>query len=330
MKYHPLLSAKASRRRVVLSLVALGAMPMRSLAQSHGIVEAQFGKPWALPSDQLIEVQVGTDLSTILMAVHQWQVPLSSQLLLRLPDGELAQTSRIDIAHPHGARVAIVGNRDHPDRCRLVWSGATDGLYVGHGSVLGWLDGVTLAHDVKDRRGNGSAILADEGGVVLCGTAVRVRDFYYGMQARRNGVIRARGTAVSGGGDANYFAFMGGHISAQESTSKGARDSTKRLGSGFVAEYSGSIDAEGASAEHNLLDGFTALSGGAIRAYRTRASRNGRSGYFADTGGRIVAHDGRAVGNCGSGLEARDGERSITGSRIDQSQNMAPAEQCAP
>ncbi len=309
----------------------LGVGGHRMARAQVSIDPARLGQPWRLPERAQIELRPtkeGLDLGGALLAVMAWSIPASSRLLIQLEDGEHPQTRPITWRHADGARIAISGNARDPARCRLLWQGGGDGFYVGAGQVLGSLDGLTLVQTSRRRGDSGSGLLADEGGAIIGGERLRVEGFYYGVQARRNGVVRCEGLQVLGGGDANIFAFMGGHVHARRALSAGARDDDHHLGSGFVAEYGGSIDAEGAVARFNALDGYTALSNGVIRAYNSRAERNARSGYFADTGGRIVGHDASAEGNCGDGLQARDGGRAITGERMAIRNNNAPADSC--
>ncbi len=90
---------------------------------------------------------------------------------------------------------------------------------------------------------------------------------------------------------------MGGHIDACRSRSRGADDRGQGLGSGYVAEYGGSIDAGEAVAEGCFLAGFQALSGGSIRAAQSIARDNEGHGYRVRDCGVIVAHGHRAPGN---------------------------------
>jgi hypothetical protein len=293
--------------------------------------ERFLGAGWQVPRATVLEVwpaDVNLDIAGMLTAVEEWTIPSDSQLVIRLKDGEHVQMKTLAIRHPHGNRLAIVGNKADAGKVRIQWSGTDDGLYVGAGYVLGLLDGVTLEHTAPQTRGNGSAVLADEGGVIMCGTQVRARNFYYGFQARIGGVIRCSGTESQGGGDANYFAFNGGHIIARNAKATGARDEKKKLGSGFVAEYGGTIDAVGAVADFNYLAGFTALSDGAIRAYDSSASHNGQAGYYANTGGRIVAHRAVARANCGAGVLAPERPADVSGVGLVNQANQAGANTC--
>jgi hypothetical protein len=284
-----------------------------------------------VPSGRPFELNlanVGLDLVEVLAGLALWRIPPGAKLVLRLPDGVHVQHRAVEIDHPDGARLAIIGNTAQPDRCCLAWNGASDGIYVGPGAVLGSIDGVLLEHRAPERRGLGSGVLADHGGVVRCGPKVWVRNFYYGFQARYGAIIACDGTRSEGGGDANYFAFSGGHIQAQGATALGARDAEKALGSGFVAEYGGTINATDAIARRNLLAGFNALSNGSIRAYGALAERNGRAGFMADTGGVIVAHGALARGNCGAGVLARERSTAVTGNRLLSEDNGPESAAC--
>ena len=319
-------------RRRLLRLASVGGMLLAiPMPRAIAAVDSRFlGQPWRVPGNAVHEVwpsKLGMDLGACLAAVADWEVPLSAFLTIRLEDGVHRQERTLKIRHSAGDRLRIVGNRAAPDRCRLVWQGEADGVYVGAGVTLG-IEGVSVVHDGKAKRGEGSGVLADEGGVVICGAGVRVMDFYYGFQARRSGAIRCDDSRSSGAGDANYFAFMGGHISARGAVAREARDDQRGLGSGFVAEYGGTIDAVGALAEDNALAGFTALSNGTIRAYRSRAEQNGRAGYLADTGGQIVVHDGMAKGNCGPGVISRERANAVTGNNLRVQANDMPSTSC--
>lgn len=279
------------RRTFLAAAVPLGALSLDAPALAAPREAERFlERAWRLPRGAAYELRLGAlglDLAGALAATDAWSVPPDATLVLRLADGEHHHARTLAVRHPAGARLAIVGNREHPERCRLLWSGPDDGLYVGAGCVLGLLDGLTLEHAAPGGRALGSAVLADEGGTIRCGAAVHARHFYYGFQARIGGVIRCAGTQSHGAGDANYFAFNGGHLYARKALATGARDERQGLGSGFVAEYGGSIDAEGAVARENLLAGFTALSNGVIRAHGAVAERNGRPSH-TDSGGRVL------------------------------------------
>jgi hypothetical protein len=317
------------RRQFVFALAALAASDVPALAASAPA--GKLGQSWNVPKGASVEVwpaQAGLDLAGALDAIAEWRIVPGARVVLRLDDGVHAQTKAIELNHPDGQRLSIIGNLRQPERCRLTWDGRSEGFYAGAGAVLGMLDGLLLEQTVPAARGQGSGVLAELGGVIRCGPHVLVRNFYYGFQARIGGVITCAGTTSTGAGDANYFAYNGGHLFAQDTHALGARDQANGLGSGFVAEYGGTIDATGAVAKFNLLAGFTALSNGAIRAHRTTAQQNGKAGFYAATGGTIEAHDAIARANCGQGTLLREPTASIGGDRMVIQSNSAEPSSC--
>ncbi|MDT6992273.1 hypothetical protein [Burkholderia cenocepacia] len=256
-------------------------------------------------------------LASTIDGIAQWRILPGAMVQIHLGDGtyKIDRTLRID--HPDGVRIQIVGNTSAPEKVRLVWPAKTDGVYVGTGAALGRLDGVTILRETpggndNGARDNASGLLAENAGVLQVGPAVVVDGFYYGAQARYGGVIRARAVQVRHAGDAGFFAYNGGHIEAQESSAVDAHDAKLALGSGYVAEYGGTLDASGASAQNNALAGFTALSSGAIVANDARAMGNTQYGFYALTNGAIVAHRAAALSS-GRQASFSQGGGSITG-----------------
>jgi hypothetical protein len=306
------------RRHFLLAPLLFG---VSTFHVSAGVLfEDFFNKSWSVPRSIILEIWptcFGMKLQEILNAIADWIIPTSSRIVIRLEDGKHFQSRAVDITHYYGNRLSIVGNVENPERCQLIWSGPSEGFYVGAGAVLGFINGFNLKHDTVSSRGLGSAFLADEGGVIHCGSSLEVCNFYYGFQARFGGVIACGGVVSRGAGDANFFAFNGGHISCPKAKAFDADDRTKKLGFGFMAEYGGTINAIGAIAENNSIAGFAALSNGVIRAYDSQTKHNGY-GYYTNTGGTIIAHNAIAHETCGFGVLALN--RSTEVPRLNYSQ----------
>lgn len=256
-------------------------------------------------------------LASAIDGIAQWRIMPGATVQIHLEDGTYRSDRTLRIDHPDGARIQITGNSNAPAKVRLVWPPKTDGIYVGTGSTLGRLDGVTIVRETPGGNDNGArdnacGLLAENDGVLQVGPAVVVDGFYYGAQARYGGVIRARGVQVRHAGDAGFFAYNGGHIEAQDSSAADTHDMKLALGSGYVAEYGGTLDASGASAQANALAGFTALSGGSIVANDARATGNAQYGFYARTNGAIVAHHATALQSGRQASFTQDGG-SITG-----------------
>lgn len=266
----------------------------------------QLGRTWTVPPGAKMVLRpdaLGITLPELVDAIGDWLIPMGSLVTIQMPGGQHQMNKAIAYRGRDGARVRIFGSPADPTGCTLLWAQPGDLFFAGAGVVLGMVDGFTIAHAAERRRGNGCAFVAEASGHITCGPNIRVQNFYYGFQARLGGSIKCQGTQCTGAGDAAYFAFNGGHLDAANAVAEGARDDPRRLGSGFVAEYGGTINAEGATARRNALAGFHALSNGVIRAYGATAERNGRAGFLARTGGTIVAHGATARNNCGPGVQ---------------------------
>lgn len=308
--------------------LACGYATARAALPNASQLQGLLGREWRVPEGATVELPVlpdGPGLSAILAAVSSWSIPRNARLILRLAEGTHELQASVELSHADGARIAILGNVQVPSRIQLLWRRPLDLFYAPAGGRIELIDGLSIVHADAGSRGQGSAFLADNGGFIRCGSRVTVHGFYYGFQARYGGVIQCPGSVCSGGGDANYFAFNGGHIVAPNSKATHARDNANKLGSGYVAEYGGTIDAVNAVATDNAMGGFVALSNGVIRAYGSTAERNGRRGYYVNTGGVIVAHDSVARLNCEDSVKVGSSASAIEGNRLIKD-DLKPAE----
>ena len=127
------------RRELLIGMAAL-ALGTRSAA-------APVARAWTVPDGAHVELwpaDFGLDLAGALDAVALWHIRPGARVTIRLADGVHAQRGMVDLRHPDGIRLSIVGNIGNPGRCRLVWQGG-GGLYCGAGAAIGRIDGVRLA-----------------------------------------------------------------------------------------------------------------------------------------------------------------------------------------
>ncbi len=319
-------------RRVALLGALTACLDVRALSSADADALQQLGRVWTVPQQTHVVIPLGAsslELPILVDAMADWLIPLSSSVTVQVPNGRLEISRHVAYRGRDGARFRIIGNPAAPESCVLGWAQSGDLFFAPAGTVLGLLDGFTVEHWASGTRGNGSAFLAEGSGTLSVGRAVRVRDFYYGFQARLGGVIRCAATQCMGAGDAAFFAFNGGHIDAPGAVAVGARDVDRKLGSGFVAEYGGTINAEGATARYNDLAGFHALSNGVIRAYRAIAQRNGRAGFLAQSGGTIVAHGATATENCGPGIAVEGAHATFEAETRNEMANHRDAATCS-
>ena len=312
------LMVRGSSLAVVLHGPAHGDYAAKSV--SIDSFSSYLGQPWTVPRGTRVVIDIlngspERSLIRVLDAIQDWDIPAAALVILQVADGKHIQRQTLSISHAHGKRIQILGNLQNPDACELHWEAPkADALFVGSSCVLGLIDGITLSRSSHGSNDNGATdnacgLLASDGGVIMCGSRIAVREFYYGFHARRGGLIRANGTSVSNGGDAGYFAYLGGHISAHGARASRCSDRQLDLGSGFVAEYGGTIDATESLSNGNALAGYSALSAGSIIANRSRAETNDKYGYFATTNGVIVAHEWTAKQNGRAPFNESEGGR---------------------
>ena len=140
-----------------------------------------------------------------------------------------------------------------------------------------------------------------------------LKNFYYGVQADRSGVVEADFVKISDVGDAGLFAYSGGVIDATRATIVRAVDSTRNLGSGVVAEIGGIVRCNYVVASDCLKAGIHVI-GGNVRADGFQASGNRRYGVFIEANGTL---DGRgpsyANNNASHGIYLRSGAIHVYG-----------------
>lgn len=233
-----------------------------AMALGARVLDARLGSTWTMPEGTSVELwpaDLGLDLAGALEAVARWRIVPGARVAIRLADDVHVQRGMLDLRHPDGIRLSIVGNTANPERCRLAWQGSGDGLYCGAGAVLGRIDGVQIEHTAIGARGQGSALLAERGGAILCGPRMIVRGFYHSCHARHGGIIRCGGMVSHDAGAAAYLASHGGQL-----------------------------HCEGALADNSLVAGFAARAGGIVRAHRASTRNNGGTGFHASGGGSII------------------------------------------
>ena len=224
---------------------------------------------------------------------------------IQVADGTYTLGSTVNANHPQGSQIRLVGNVTTPTNCVITVSGAPtfDALYVDGGNTLGYLDGFKF--DLAGKAGitnNFTAVLANNGGTIICGPQITVNNWYYGIAARNGSFVYCRYANVSNSGDVGIWSMNGSSVDAQYASSAGAVDGTS-LGFGFQAEYGSFLDASNASASGCKIAGIAALSGSTVRALASTSSTNTGSGFFARDNGEIECHGATANNNTRYGVE---------------------------
>lgn len=153
---------------------------------------------------------------------------------IQLADGTYTLTSRVTYNHPHGDRIAILGNVTTPANCILSATGLTspgandsfvqktDGLFsVSDGHILGLLSGFKMVGPGVATSLRLTGILAFNGARIIIGN-VWVTDFGREICAINHSYIYGDTIRASNGGDGNFFVYNGSTIACPAAIGEGA------------------------------------------------------------------------------------------------------------
>lgn len=133
------------------------------------------------------------DLPEALSALDRYRIASGASVTFQLEAGTHIFTEALEIQHPDGERIAILGDLADPATTLLTFDG-TDGVRVIQNHALGRLDGVTL---VQLQSGLGSGVAAETGSSVIVGDRstvnVVLRGWYVGLAATVGASIIADG-----------------------------------------------------------------------------------------------------------------------------------------
>lgn len=207
-----------------------------------------------------------------------------AKCVIRVADGTYNFNTSLYLNHPNGAVISIIGNQANKSNC-VIQCANSDAFYLPPGFIAGQIDGFDV---VKTGARNNMGFVTDGGKFIQIGPNITVDNFYYGISARSGGWLNCDGpnVEVKNAGDVGIWAFLNSYVSCQNAKVTGSNDSANGLGGGIVAEFSSSIQANGAQCSGNYFCGFSAISGSSIRAWNVNSSGNGH-GFVTGSGGRI-------------------------------------------
>lgn len=177
----------------------------------------------------------------------------------------------IEIAHPQGKQIEIIGNPADPNGCVLQFN-SSNGFVVSGNYNVRKINGF---HIKGNRNGDTAGVLADKGASVTLGASTKLTNFHNGVKAINGGKVYAN-TVLS----------------------------TQHTGSGFVSQYNGYIKADGSQSNDNILNGYHALEGGKMHVHNSKAVGNNYHGYAAELTGHINARNSEATSNVEAGFFA--------------------------
>lgn len=302
-------------------------------------VTAGLNKRLIVPYGTTLAVNVPGDAATTqaaMTAIRGWSIYGTVNIIVAA--GTISESSGVSLMHPYGQNINIFGPTVTPGTAptATISFNGTSGYYVPPGWTFGAIDYLNIVN--VGTKGKTLAVYSDGGKISRVGpNALTISGFYYGIAARFGAYVNASGSGagiapkVDGAGDAAFWSY-GGVLACQYCVATNTNDSANSLGTGFVAEFSGSMDASYSVSTGNWLAGYGALSGSAIRAWGI-TSQNNTNGVGLYEGGIIEVFNGSTINNNtgygyttdGTGYGAPAGWSSIT-----NSPNTAGDHQIAP
>ena len=256
-----------------------------------------------------ITLSVPSQYATIQLALNYLankRIAAGTTVKIQVADGTYNLTAGLNLNHPDGSQIQLLGNVTTPANVVLSVAGSGfDCLTVSDGNVLGLVNGFKFFKTVKALAAdNTTAILANKGARIFCGTAIVVDNWYYGIAAREHSHITCHSATVTNSGDVGIWAFCGSQIFCDNAVSNTAEDVANNLGFGFQAEYGSVINGNAISATGCRIGGIASLSNSNVRALSgATASSNTGSGFFARDGATIECHGATASNNTRYGVE---------------------------
>lgn len=251
---------------------------------------------------------------------------------IQVADGTYNLASGINLNHPDGDRIRLLGNQTTPDNCVLMGTNPPtfSALSCTNGNTFGLVDGFKINLAAKATLANNySGIYAGTGATIVLGPKIKVNNWYYGINASYNATIFADYAQVSNAGDVGIWAFCGSQVQARYASSTGASDTVNGWGFGFQAEFGSQMECSYSSASGCNIAGFAALSNSQLRALNTTANGNTGSGFYATAEGQIENHNATATGNTRYGEEVSlgglivGGNKTLTGNTLADTSGYA-------
>jgi len=245
-----------------VQLTATGGLPN---SQVRNFVQIEEFTTLAVPSDY-------ANINEALAYLHDKFIANDAVVTIQVDDcSNQVYNQPIEIIHPHGKQIEIIGNVSNPSNCVLQFNGSS-GFEIAHKRKLRLINGF---HIQGDRTAGTSGVSATKGAGIRIGAATAISDFHNGVEASLSGRVYANTVLISG-----------------------------NTGSGVVSKYSGFVQANGAQSKNNELHGFHSVDGGIMQANNSKALGNKVNGYFSENFGHIQSNEAEANNNLDSGFFA--------------------------
>lgn len=196
------------------------------------------------------------NINVALRYLDDKQIKVGKTVKIQVTDcSNQVYTESVNVAHPNGDAIHIIGNGDNPELCTLQFNGVS-GFLADNASRIGLVDGFSvIGTQHQDIRG----FAALNGSSINLGPNLMVSNFEDGVFSSSNSTINADYVKSSFNLSAGFKSTNNASINANFAMATGNE-------LGFRAQYSGFIQATESKALNNITFGFTAVSGGVIEA----------------------------------------------------------------
>lgn len=247
---------------------------------------------------------------------------------VQVSDGSYTLATTVDLNHPQGIQIRILGNQVTPTLCVLTVANAStfDALACTMGHSLGFIDGFLLTRPSKAEMPNNSiGLLADSGAKIITGSKIRTSNWFYGIAARYGSFVLCPGAQVTEAGDVGIWSYCGSTVICDGAVSNNANAAGQPWGFGFQAEYGSVLVGTGISASGCKIGGFASLSNSTCRIFDSTTSANDGSGLFVRDGGVIEGSGTTTLNNGRYGTEIVEGNGRIFGVSTNSGNTLGAA-----
>ena len=237
------------------------------------------------------------NINVALRYLDDKQIKVGKTVTIQVTDcADQVYTESVEVAHPNGDAIHIIGNTESPESCALQFENV-HGFVAQNGNRIGLIDGFTISGNIT--QGTADGILAVENAYISLGEKIIVESFTNGISAHWNSSIDARNTLSRN--NSNY-----GYISATSSIIRAFKAIADNNYNGFSSREGAYLHARNTISRNNSYDGYQSLIGAFLYAYEAQSLNNSRDGYHAWNGSRIYARASTSKDNGRFGFRAYD------------------------
>lgn len=279
---------------------------------------------------QSLTLNVPSQFTTIQDAftyLSKYTIVRDAVVTIKVANGTYTLTGSINLNHPQGFQIQLIGNTTTPTSCVLtVTDSATfDAIVCSGGNRFGLLNGFHITRPTKaEMPKNSTGVLAVQNSTLILGSSIKVSKWFYGIAARDGSFIKCPAAQVSESGDVGIWSYGGSTVICDGAISNTANAAGQPWGFGFQAEYGSTLVGTNISASGCKIAGFASLSNSTCRIFDSSTSSNIGSGLFARDGGVIEAQNTNTTNNTRYGIEVVEGSGRIFGVSGNTGNTLGP------